>query len=62
MKSSNFDIDPDTRLAGRTEDGAGGSEAQRRARDLVNLSLLPGLFESSVFAAGLTTISAQPIR
>lgn len=48
MKSCNFDIDPDTRLAGRTEDGAGSSEAQRRARDLANLWLLPGLL-SRVF-------------
>lgn len=49
MKSSNFDIDPDTRSTGRTEDGAGSSEAQRRARDLVNLWLLPGLL-SRVFS------------
>jgi hypothetical protein len=49
MKSSNLEIHPDTRLAGRTEDGAGSSKAQRRARDLANLWLLPGLL-SRVFS------------
>lgn len=49
MKSSNFDMDPNTRLVGRTEDGAGSSEAQRRARDLANLWLLPGIL-SRVFS------------
>jgi hypothetical protein len=44
MKSSNLDIDPDTRLAGRTEDGAGSSEAQRRARDLGQSVVAPRTF------------------